>query len=77
MLKIFLTEGSEVGPPCHNSRILWCRILRYRKNKHTSGGGEGQNVDWAQYYWWARNEPELPIIEVRPYDYAQYYIYMG
>jgi hypothetical protein len=53
------------------------QVLTYRKNKHTSGGGEVQNVDWAQYYWWALDEPELPITELQPYDYVQYYTYMG
>jgi hypothetical protein len=41
------------------------------------GGGEVQNVDWTQYYLWAQDEPELPITEAWPYDYAQHYAYMG
>jgi hypothetical protein len=45
-------------------------VLIYRKNKHTSGGGEGQNVDWTQ------DEPELPITESRLYDFVQHYTYM-
>jgi hypothetical protein len=64
----------QVPPP---TPIDYQRMLTYRKYKHTSGDGEGQNVDWAQYYWWAQNEPELPITESRPYDYAQHYTYMG
>jgi hypothetical protein len=27
--------------------IDYQQVLMYRKNKHTSGGGEGYNVDWA------------------------------
>jgi hypothetical protein len=38
-------------------------VLTYRKNKHTSGGDERHNVDWTRYYWWAQDEPELPIME--------------
>jgi hypothetical protein len=57
--------------------IDYQQVLTYRKNKHTSGCGEWQNIDWAQYYWWAQDEPELPITESRPYDYAQHYTYMG
>jgi hypothetical protein len=53
--------------------IDYQQVLTYRKNKHTSGDGEGQNVDWAQYYWWAQDEPELPI--TRPYNYAQLYVH--
>jgi hypothetical protein len=56
--------------------IDYQQVLTYRKNKHTSGGSEGQNVDWTQYYWWAQDEPKLPITESRPYDYVQYYTYM-
>jgi hypothetical protein len=33
-------------------------------------------MDWAQYYWWTHDEPELSITEARPYDYAQHYSYM-
>jgi hypothetical protein len=60
----------QVPPP---APIDYQQILTYRKDKHTSGGDEGQNIDWAEYYWWAQNEPELPITESRPYDYAQHY----
>jgi hypothetical protein len=63
----------QVPPP---ASIDYQQILTYRKDKHTSGGGEGQNIDWAEYYWWAQDEPKLPITESRPYDYAQYYTYM-
>jgi hypothetical protein len=27
--------------------IDYQQVLTYRKNKHTLGGGEGQNVDWG------------------------------
>jgi hypothetical protein len=64
----------QVPPP---APIDYQQILTYRKDKHTSGGGKGQNIDWAEYYWWAQDEPELPITESRPYDYAQHYTYMG
>jgi hypothetical protein len=64
----------QVPPP---APIDYQQILTYRKDKHTSGGGEGQNIDWTEYYWWAQDEPKLPITESRPYDYAQYYTYMG
>jgi hypothetical protein len=64
----------QVHPP---APIDYQQVLTYRKNKHTSGGGEGKNIDWVQYYWWAQDEPELPITESRPYDYAQHYMYMG
>jgi hypothetical protein len=57
--------------------INYQQVLTYRKNKHTSGGGEGQNIDWAQYYWWAQDEPKLSITESRPYDFAQHYMFMG
>jgi hypothetical protein len=57
--------------------IDYQQILTYCKDKHTSGGGEGQNIDWAEYYWWAQDDPELPITKSRPYDYAQHYTYMG
>jgi hypothetical protein len=50
----------RVPPP---ALIDYQQVPSYRKNKHTSGGGEG-HVDWAQYYWWAQNEPELPIKEL-------------
>jgi hypothetical protein len=56
--------------------IDYQQVLMYRKNKHTLGGGEERNVDWAQYYWWVQDEPELSITEVRPYNYAQHYVYM-
>jgi hypothetical protein len=62
----------QVPPP---ALINYKQMLTYCKYKHMSGGGERQNVDWAQYYWWAQNEPELPITESRPYDYAQHYTY--
>jgi hypothetical protein len=62
-------------PP--SAPINYQQVLTYHKNKHTSGGSEGHNVDWAQYYWWAQDEPKLPIAESRPYDFAQYYTYMG
>jgi hypothetical protein len=64
----------KVPPP---ASIDYQQVLMYRKNKNTSGGGEGQNIDWAQYYWWAYGEPELPIKESRPYDLAEHYTYMG
>jgi hypothetical protein len=64
----------QVPPPVP---IDYQQVLTYRKNKHTSGGGEGHNVNWVQYYWWAQDELELPITESRPYDYAQHYTYMG
>jgi hypothetical protein len=34
----------QVPPP---TSIDYQQVLMYRKNKHTLGGGEGQNVDWA------------------------------
>jgi hypothetical protein len=34
----------QVLPP---APIDYQKVLTYRKNKHTSGGGEGQNMDWA------------------------------
>jgi hypothetical protein len=40
----------QVPPP---APIDYQQVLTYRKNKHTSGGGEVQNIDWAQYYWCA------------------------
>jgi hypothetical protein len=46
----------QVPPP---APINYQQVLTYRKNKHTSGGGEGQNVNWAQYYWWAQDEPRV------------------
>jgi hypothetical protein len=64
----------RVPPP---APIDYQQILTYRKDKHTLGGGEGQNIDWVEYYWWEQDEPELPITESRPYDYAQHYTYMG
>jgi hypothetical protein len=57
--------------------IDYQQVLTYRKNKHTSRGGKGQNMDWAQFYWWAQDEPKLPITESRQYDFAQHYTYMG
>jgi hypothetical protein len=60
----------QVPPP---ALIDYQQVPTYRNNKHTSGGGEGQHVDWAQYYWWAQDEPELSITESRSYDYAQHY----
>jgi hypothetical protein len=65
----FFSAGSSAG----SDRLL----ANVSKNKHISGGGEGQNVDWAQYYWRAQDEPELPITESRPYDFTQHYTYMG
>jgi hypothetical protein len=33
---------------------------------------------WTKkYYWWAQDEPELPIIETWPYDFAEHFVYMG
>jgi hypothetical protein len=61
-------------PP--STLIDYQQVLTYRKNKYTSVIGEGQNVDLAQYYWWAQDEPELPITEERLYDYVQHYIYI-
>jgi hypothetical protein len=64
----------QIPPP---APINYQQVLTYRKNKHTSGGGEGQKVDWAQYYWWPQDEPEPSIKESRLYDFAQDYAYMG
>jgi hypothetical protein len=50
--------------------IDYQQVLTYHKNKHTSGDCEGQNMDWAQYYWWAQDESELSITEARLYDFA-------
>jgi hypothetical protein len=50
--------------------IDYQQVLTYHKNKHTSGDCEGQNMDWAQYYWWAQDESELSITEARSYDFA-------
>jgi hypothetical protein len=50
--------------------INYQQVLTYRKNKHTSRYDEGKNMDWAQYYWLAHDESELPITEVRLYDFA-------
>jgi hypothetical protein len=58
----------QIPPP---APIDYQQVPTYRKNKHTSGGGEEQNVDWAQ------DEAELSITKTRPYDYAQHYTYMG
>jgi hypothetical protein len=57
----------HIPPP---APINYQQVLTYRKNKHTMGGGEWQNMDWVQYYWWAHDEAELPIMESRPYDFA-------
>jgi hypothetical protein len=57
--------------------IDYQQLLMYCKNKHTLRGGKRQNIDWAQYYWWVQDKPEPHIMEERPYDYAQHYIYMS
>jgi hypothetical protein len=44
------TRCQQVPPP---ALIDYQQILTYRKDKHTSGGGKGKNIDWAEYYWWA------------------------
>jgi hypothetical protein len=53
----------QIPPP---APIDYQQVLTYRKNKHTSRGGEEQIMNWVLYYWWANDEPELPITESLP-----------
>jgi hypothetical protein len=57
--------------------IPYEHILTYRTNKHTFGGGEGQNMDWEKYYWRTQDEPDLPVTETRPYNFAEHFCVYG
>jgi hypothetical protein len=56
--------------------INYAQVLIYRKNKRMSGVMKAKIWTEKKYYWWTQDEPELPIMETRPYDYAALYVHV-